>query len=129
MMMKPSGVIDLERPQKNIDARLITGSVGKRNHVRNKRRAYVAYGKTNPLSDGTYEAVGKHFNANPYNMENDILMPHGYDLVDVERNFDAIKQLLTELDTIEGIVFWLNGIPVCKIKRTDFGLKWPVKGR
>lgn len=28
---------------------------------------------------------------------------------------------------IEGLVFWLDGEPVCKIKRTDFGLEWPVK--
>lgn len=26
----------------------------------------------------------------------------------------------------EGLVFWLNGEPVCKIKRTDFGFKWPI---
>lgn len=23
------------------------------------------------------------------------------------------------------IVFWLNGEPVCKIKRKDFGWEWP----
>lgn len=28
---------------------------------------------------------------------------------------------------VEGIVFWLNDQPVCKIKRTDFGLPWPIK--
>ena len=26
-----------------------------------------------------------------------------------------------------GIVFWLNGEPICKIKRSDFGYEWPVK--
>jgi hypothetical protein len=25
------------------------------------------------------------------------------------------------------LVFWLDGEPVCKIKRSDFGFKWPVK--
>lgn len=32
--------------------------------------------------------------------------------------------ILTE---IEGIVFWKDGEPLCKIKRTDFGFEWPVK--
>ena len=34
--------------------------------------------------------------------------------------------ILTE-NAIEGIVFWLDGAPVCKIKRTDFGLPWPIR--
>ena len=40
--------------------------------------------------------------------------------------FKAIKEYLAE-NEIEGIVFWLNGEPVCKIKRTDFGFEWPLK--
>lgn len=27
---------------------------------------------------------------------------------------------------LEGIVFWKDGQPQCKIKRTDFGFSWPV---
>ena len=27
----------------------------------------------------------------------------------------------------EGLVFWKDGIPQCKIKRSDFGFEWPVK--
>lgn len=27
----------------------------------------------------------------------------------------------------EGIVFWRNHRPICKIKRTDFGFEWPIK--
>lgn len=77
------------------------------------------------LRDGTYEAVGKHFNGNPYRMEHDTLIPHGFVVLDVKRDFDSVKEYLTTHD-IEGIVFWLNYEPVCKIKRSDFGLKWPV---
>ena len=77
------------------------------------------------IEDGTYEAIGKHFNGNPYNMENDILVKHGsaiiYDLK--ERTFETVKKWL-ETHNEEGIVFWLNGEPVCKIKRTDFSLSW-----
>jgi hypothetical protein len=74
----------------------------------------------------TYEAVGPHFNGNPYNLEEDMLIQHGTSVVDVRRDFESIKSYL-ESNTIEGIVFWLNGEPICKIKRTDFGFKWPVR--
>lgn len=81
-----------------------------------------------PIRDGTYEAVGRHFNGNPYNRDYDILIPHGMsELVGVGRDFESIKKFFNETEPIEGIVFWLNGEPVCKIKRTDFGLKWPAK--
>lgn len=76
--------------------------------------------------DGTYEAIGPHFNGNPYGLCDDILEPHGVKKVDVIRDFDHIKAYLEE-NYIEGLVFWLNNEPVCKIKRTDFGLPWPVK--
>lgn len=79
------------------------------------------------LQDGTYEAIGEHFNGNPYHMRGDCLARHGAaDLHNVERDFESIKKYL-EIAPIEGIVFWLNGEPVCKIKRSDFGFKWPVK--
>ena len=80
------------------------------------------------MCDGTSEAVGRHFNGNPYNRDYDILIPHGMsELVGVGRDFESIKKFFNETEPIEGIVFWLNDEPVCKIKRTDFGLKWPVK--
>lgn len=74
-------------------------------------------------TDGTYEAVGKHFRNNSYNMDNDILIKHGIDTIVVERTFDGIKQYLKE-NYIEGIVFWKDGEPKCKIKRSDFGFDW-----
>ena len=74
----------------------------------------------------TFEAIGKHFQGNPYGMDTDILRRHGTDVICVRRTFNGIKECLAELE-IEGIVFWLNGEPVCKIKRTDFGYEWPLK--
>ena len=75
----------------------------------------------------TYEAIGKHFNGNPYEMTIDYIVPHGMSCADdVERTFAGVKAWL-EANCEEGIVFWLDGEPVCKIKRTDFGLPWPVK--
>lgn len=73
--------------------------------------------------NSTFEAVGKHFQGNPYSLEYDILVQHGLRMVDVERTFEGIKDYLSN-NSIEGLVFWLNGEPVCKIKRTDFGFKW-----
>lgn len=77
--------------------------------------------------DGTYEAVGPHFNGNPHLLEYDILERHGRIEIDIHRDFESVKDYL-EQNLIEGIVFWLNGEPVCKIKRSDFGFKWPVYG-
>lgn len=78
--------------------------------------------------DGTYEAYGKHFQGNPYSMTIDKLIPHGNILFRMPRKptFENIKKSLEECE-IEGIVFWKDGKPLCKIKRTDFGLEWPIK--
>lgn len=75
---------------------------------------------------GTYEAIGMHFNGNPYNLTMDILEPHGFRRITINRDFASVKEWL-EANNEEGLVFWLNGEPVCKIKRTDFGLPWPIK--
>lgn len=76
--------------------------------------------------EGTYEAIGPHFQGNPYGLKNDILVKHGTEVIKVKRDFDSIREWL-ETNEEEGLVFWLNSEPVCKIKRTDFGLEWPVK--
>ena len=78
------------------------------------------------LSDGTYEVIGPHFHDNPYNLDRDILVKHGTEEVSVERTFDGIFKYLTD-HAIEGLVFWKEGEPKCKIKRTDFDLPWPVQ--
>lgn len=78
------------------------------------------------IVNGTYEAIGPHFNGNPYNIETDILFEHGIAQVEVGRDFESIKQYLEEHE-IEGLVFWLDGEPVCKIKRSDFGFSWHSK--
>jgi hypothetical protein len=84
---------------------------------------YISYKGINR----TFEACGPHFQGNPYNYDRDMLIPHGEQYIGLyRRDFEYIKQVLTT-NEIEGIVFWLNGEPVCKIKRTDFGLPWPIK--
>lgn len=78
------------------------------------------------LQDGTYEAIGVHFQGNPYNLQCDTIVKHGTITINVERTFDGIKKYLSE-HYIEGIVFWLDGEPRCKIKRSDFGFEWGNK--
>lgn len=80
------------------------------------------------LSDRTYEAIGKHFNGNMYNLDFDTLIPHGIDIIDVPRTFEGIRDYLKD-NFIEGIVFWKDGEPKCKIKRTDFGFEWQSKNK
>ena len=91
-----------------------------------------AYDRYKPLhlwrSGDTFEAIGKHFNGNAYHLENDILVPHGTIALDVPRNFEGLRKFLAE-NYIEGIVFWKDGAPVCKIKRIDFGFDWNGKGK
>ena len=78
------------------------------------------------IVDGTYEAIGRHFQGNPYELKSDELALHGADIIEHDGElftFDGIKQYLSET-AIEGIVFWKDGKPVCKIKRSDFDFAW-----
>ena len=79
------------------------------------------------LPDKTYEAVGPHFQGNPHGFVYDTLIRHGYYHAEIEdRSFEGIRKYLRDCN-IEGIVFWKDGEPQCKIKRTDFGFEWPIK--
>ena len=88
-----------------------------------------AFDNTNDITDGTYEAIGKHFQGNPYNMDIDYLIRHGKTIIPLaDRSFQGIKQYLAERANngagIEGFVFWKDGVPQCKIKSSDFGIDW-----
>lgn len=77
--------------------------------------------------DGTYEAVGLHFQRNPYRLDDDFLERHGrIKIKDCPRDFDGIREYL-RTHNIEGIVFHRGNGEMCKIRRKDFGFKWPVK--
>lgn len=89
--------------------------------------AYEFTGMHSTLKNRTYEAVGPHFNGNPYNTDKDVLVAHGMTIDGVPRTFEGIREYL-RTHAIEGIVFWKDGEPMCKIKRSDFGFEWPVKG-
>ena len=96
-------------------------------------QAYTNYcieaSKNTPLTflDGTYEAIGPHFQNNPYNLDRDTLYKHGSETIDIiDLSYEGIKQYLSD-NYIEGIVFWYKGEPLCKIRRKDFGFWWNKK--
>ena len=47
----------------------------------------TAYKNTPDTFDGTFEAIGSHFQKNPYRLDTDILVPHGQEVIDVSRTF------------------------------------------
>lgn len=79
--------------------------------------------------DGTYELVGPKINGNPDGFTRHRLIRHGSSWagdggwpVDIPRDYDGIKQWLTDND-IEGIVWHHPDGRMVKIKGKDFGLK------
>ena len=65
--------------------------------------------KAGTLADGTYEAIGPHFQSNPYHLAEDVLVRHGAIEIDLpDRSFEGIRDYL-ERHAIEGIVFWKDG--------------------
>lgn len=77
--------------------------------------------------DGTYEAVGPHFQSNPYGLDADFLERHGrIKLKDCPRDYNGIKEYLRTHE-IEGVVWHRGNGEMCKIKRSDFGYPWPPK--
>lgn len=79
------------------------------------------------VEDGTYEAVGPHFQGNPYGLDEDFLERHGRIIIrGCPRTYEGIREYLRTHE-IEGIVWWKDGEPRCKIKRSDFGFEWPMR--
>lgn len=86
--------------------------------------------------DGTYEAIGYPWQGNPYALQTCTLYRHGDDFIgdlwlrddgtEDKFAYDKIRGYLEEHE-IEGIVFWKDGQPLCKIKRSDFGFQWPIR--
>lgn len=99
-----------------------TGGVG-RGQYRWHHEAWAALPA--PLPDGTYELVGPRVNGNPEHLDVHQFRRHG-DIVfhDAPRDFDGLKAYLARLDA-EGIVFHHPDGRMCKLRRRDFGFRWP----
>lgn len=76
---------------------------------------------THIVPDGTYEAVGPHFQANPEGLTQDVLIPHGSVVFeDAPRTYDGLKEWLANKN-IEGLVWHHSDGRMAKIKLKDFG--------
>lgn len=77
-----------------------------------------------PLTkDGTYELVGPKVQGNPEKFIEHVLIKHGIErLYFPDYSFEFIKNLIDELP-YEGIVFHHPDGRMCKIRKSDFGLK------
>lgn len=79
-------------------------------------------------SDGTYELVGPKVNGNPYGLPTHVLWRHGdRELSTAPTDFEGLREYLGGLFPDEGIVWHHPDGRMCKIKRRDFGLPWPLK--
>lgn len=80
------------------------------------------------LPDGTYELCGPKIQGNPDRLDRHALLPHGKALLDVPQpiTFASLREWLSA-QTIEGIVWHHPDGRMVKIKRRDFGFKWPSK--
>lgn len=86
---------------------------------------YIHYGSAQLVEGTTFEAIGPGINGNPYGLSQGTLKVHGAMIVsDFPRDFQRAGAWLRD-HIVEGVVFWLNGEPVCKLRRVDYGYCWP----
>lgn len=82
-----------------------------------------------PLAPGTYEAVGPKIQGNPHGLPAHALVKHGnsgwFDSDFKALTFEGIREHLAARE-IEGLVWHHRDGRMCKIKRKDFDLPWPV---
>jgi hypothetical protein len=80
-----------------------------------------------PPLDGAYEACGPRIGANAETLSQHVLIRHGDEVLELPiRSAEAIRHYL-EQHPMEGVVFHHPDGRMCKIRRADFGLPWPVK--
>lgn len=98
--------------------------VGDEPHFKWHREALARAGEMN---DGTYELCGPQLQANAENLATHRFFRHGREEIrGLERSFDGLAAWLRDNDC-EGIVFHHGDGRVCKIRRADFGLAWPMR--
>ncbi len=82
--------------------------------------------ESSALLDGTYELTGPKIQGNPHKEIKHYLTRHdSMPKTDVPVNFDDIKDYLLSKSYMEGIVWHHPDGRMVKIKKKDFGLKWP----
>lgn len=78
-----------------------------------------------PLDDGTYELIGPKVQKNQYGINYHQLIKHGSTILeDAPRDYEGLKEYLSNFTHIEGIVWHHPDGRMVKIKSKDFGIKW-----
>lgn len=74
-----------------------------------------------PTEPGTYELCGPKIQGDPEGYGKHVLVPHGKEIVEVERTYEGIKNWIMS-HPYEGLVFWLDaeGTKQAKIKKKDY---------
>jgi len=75
-----------------------------------------------PPKDGTFELCGPKIQGNPEKLSYHILIRHGYEELPIITNFNLLNSYLSSHD-IEGIVYHGFNGKMCKIRKSDFGIK------
>ena len=85
---------------------------------------FEAFDKLEVLEDGTFELCGPKIQGNPEKLEAHELIKHSVHILDItDLTFEGIKLFLVNND-IEGVVFHhKTDKNMCKIRKTDFGIK------
>lgn len=81
--------------------------------------------KTYTYPDGTYELCGPKVQGNPERFDRHMLIPHGgidLDLTIKIYDFELFREYLSNVD-IEGIVFHHPDGRMCKLRKSDYGIK------
>lgn len=82
----------------------------------------AAFALLDEIVDGSYEICGPKFQGNPYNLDNNILIKHGSEILDIEdRSFEGLKRFLKDFNG-EGIVFHHENGSMFKIRKKDMFL-------
>ncbi len=75
--------------------------------------------------DGTYELCGEKVQGNPEGIDGHSLIEHGSTEACIKKSkwtFDGFKEWLTNVD-MEGIVFHHPDVRMCKLRKSDYGIK------
>jgi len=75
--------------------------------------------------EGTYEAIGPKFQGNPEKLDHNTLVRHGANDLDLTISiygFEDFRKYLSHVN-IEGIVFHHPDGRMCKLRKSDFGIK------
>lgn len=84
---------------------------------------FEAFDQSNLWTNSTYELCGEKVQGNPEKLKGHNLIRHGsFICVGLDRTWEGIKEYL-EANDFEGIVFHHPDGRMCKIRKSDFGIK------